>query len=62
MVEISGRLFVETPKNRKRRRTIYPRFTPGGWPLAGMAARIEDVRKEQEAGTSPLGQRGRPSG
>jgi hypothetical protein len=28
VVEIGGRLFTETPKNRKRRRTIYPRRRP----------------------------------
>jgi hypothetical protein len=56
VVEISGQLYVEAPKNRKFRRTIYPRLTPGGYPLAGrLAARIEEVRAEQEAGTNPLG-------
>jgi integrase len=56
VVEIRGHLFVETPKNRKWRRTIYPRFTPWGWPLADVVtARIEAVRQEQEAGTNPLG-------
>jgi integrase len=33
VVEISGRLYVEAPKNRKFRRTIYPRQTPAGYPL-----------------------------
>jgi integrase len=28
VVEIGGQLFTEAPKNRKRRRTIYPRRTP----------------------------------
>lgn len=40
VVEISGHLFVETPKNRKWRRTMYPRFTPGadaGPPLEAVA-------------------------
>jgi len=47
---------VEAPKNRKRRRTIYPRRTPGGYPLAErLAARIEQARAEQEAGANPLG-------
>jgi hypothetical protein len=56
VIEVRGHLFVVTPKNRKWRRTIYPRFTPRGWPLADMvAARIEAVRLEQEAGTSPMG-------
>jgi hypothetical protein len=40
----------ETPENRKFRRTIYPRRTPGGYPLAErLAARIEEARAEQEA-------------
>jgi integrase len=56
VVEISGRLYVEAPKNRKRRRTIYPRLTPGGYPLASrLAARIEEAGAEQEAGANPLG-------
>jgi integrase len=56
VVEIGGRLYVEAPKNRKFRRTIYPRLTPGGYPLAErLAARIEEARAEQEAGTNPLG-------
>lgn len=56
VVEISGQLYVEAPKNRKFRRTIYPRLTPGGYPLAErLAARIEEARAEQEAGTNPLG-------
>jgi integrase len=56
VVEISGQIYVEAPKNRKFRRTIYPRLTSGGYPLAErLAARIEKARAEQEAGTSPLG-------
>jgi integrase len=56
VVEISGRLYVEAPKNRKFRRTVYPRLTPGGYPLAErLAARTEEARAEQEAGTNPLG-------
>ena len=56
VVEVRGHLFVEAPKNRKWRRTIYPRATPGGWPLAEMAAaRIKEVRQEQAAGRNPLG-------
>jgi integrase len=42
----------------KRRRTASTagRSTPGGYPLAGrLAARIEEARAEQEAGTNPLG-------
>jgi hypothetical protein len=56
VVEVGGSLYVEAPKGRKRRRTIYPRRTPGGYPLADMiAARTEAVRAEREAGTNPLG-------
>uniref|UniRef100_UPI0026138CFB tyrosine-type recombinase/integrase n=1 Tax=Trebonia sp. TaxID=2767075 RepID=UPI0026138CFB len=56
VVEVGGRLYVEAPKNRKFRRTIYPRRTPGGCPLAErLAARIEEARAEQEAGSNPLG-------
>jgi integrase len=56
VVEVAGHLFVEAPKNRKHRRTVYPRRTPAGYPLAErLAARIEEARAEQEAGTNPLG-------
>ena len=56
VVEVAGRLFLEASKGRKRRRTIYPRRTPVGYPLAErLAARIEEARAEQEAGTNPLG-------
>ena len=56
VVEVAGHLYVEAPKNRKYRRTIYPRRTPGGYPIAErLAARIEAARAEQEDGTNPLG-------
>jgi integrase len=56
VVEISGQIYAEAPKNRKFRRTIYPRRTPAGYPLAErLAARIGDARAEQEAGANPLG-------
>jgi integrase len=56
VVEVAGHLYVEAPKNRKFRRTVYPRRTPGGYPLAErLTARIEAARAEQEAGTNPLG-------
>ena len=32
VVEVAGHLYVEAPKNRKYRRTIYPRRTPAGYP------------------------------
>jgi integrase len=56
VVEVGGRLYVEAPKNRKFRRTIYPRRTPGGYPLAEqLTARVEEARAEQEAGSNALG-------
>jgi integrase len=56
VIEVRGHLFVEAPKNRKWRRTIFPGTTPAGCPLAEMtAARIEEVRQEQSAGRNPLG-------
>jgi integrase len=56
VIEVAGHLYLEAPKNRKRRRTIYPRTTPAGYPLAAcLAARIKQARAEQDAGTNPLG-------
>jgi hypothetical protein len=56
VVEVAGHLYVEPPKGRKRRKTIYPRVTPGGYPLAErLAVRIAAARFEQAAGTNPLG-------
>ena len=56
LVEVAGHLYVEAPKCRKFRATIYPVRTPDGYPLAGkLDARIEQARAEQQAGTSPLG-------
>ena len=56
VVEVAGHLYVEAPKNRKYRKTIYPRATPAGYPLAErLAARIEQASAEQAAGTNPLG-------
>ena len=34
VIEVAGHLYLEAPKNRKYRRTIYPRRTPAGYPLA----------------------------
>jgi integrase len=56
VVEVAGHLYVEAPKNRKFRRTIYPRRTPAGYPLADrLAARIDAARAGQDAGANPLG-------
>jgi integrase len=55
VVEVAGHLYLEAPKNRKYRRTIYPVRTPAGYPLAErLAARLEQARAEQAAG-NPLG-------
>ncbi len=56
VVEVAGRLYLEAPKNRKYRTTVYPRRTPSGYPLAErFAARIYADRTEQESGANPLG-------
>jgi integrase len=56
VIEVAGHLYVEAPKCRKRRKTIYPRRTPDGYPLAQkLAARIEQAAAEHQAGTNPLG-------
>jgi hypothetical protein len=56
VVEVAGHLYIEVPKCRKYRKTIYPRRTPDGYPLADkLAARIEQATAELEAGTNPLG-------
>jgi integrase len=56
VVEVGGHLYVEAPKNRKRRRTIYPRLTPAGYKLAErLVNRILAAQAEQQDGTNPLG-------
>jgi integrase len=56
VVEVAGKLYLEAPKGRKCRSTIYPARTPAGYPLAGkIAARIQQARAEQDAGANPLG-------
>jgi hypothetical protein len=56
VVEVAGHLYLEAPKNRKRRRTIYPRTTPAGYLLAErLASRLEQARAEQRVDTNPLG-------
>ena len=56
LIEVAGHLYVEAPKCRKYRSTIYPVRTPQGYPLAEkLAARIEQARAEQQAGSNPLG-------
>jgi hypothetical protein len=47
VVEVAGHLYLEAPKNRKLRRTICPRRTPAGYPLAEqLTARIQAVPPE----------------
>ena len=54
VVEVAGTLYLEAPKGRKRRSTIYPARTPAGYPLADkIAARIQQARAEQDAGDQP---------
>jgi integrase len=56
VVEVRRHLYVETPKNRKFRRTIYPRVTPDGYPLASrLASRAAEARAGQSAGRNPMG-------
>ena len=57
VIEIGGTLYVEAPKGRKQRRTIYPTRTPEGYPLADMiAARIEAAQAAQhEPAPAPSG-------
>ena len=56
VVEVAGKLYLEAPKGRKRRSTIYPASTPGGYPLADkIAARLQQARAEQAADANPLG-------
>lgn len=56
VIEIGGRQYIEPPKGRKRRRTIYPSSTPVGFPLAeALTGRLDEVRAEQSAGSNPEG-------
>ena len=56
VIEVAGQLLTGAPKGRKRRKTIYPARTPHGYPLADkIAARIQQARAEQDAGTNPPG-------
>ena len=56
LIEVAGQLYVEAPKCRKYRSTIYPVRTPQGYPLAEkLATRVEQARAEQQAGINPLG-------
>ena len=53
VIEVGGKLFLEAPKGRKRRSTIYPVRTPAGYPLAGqIAVRAGQARAERDADTT----------
>ena len=61
VVEVAGTLYLEAPKGRKRRSTIYPARTPAGYPLADkIAARIQrdpgraDRRRQPARADVPL--------
>jgi hypothetical protein len=50
LVEVAGHLYVEAPRCRKFRTTIYPVTTPDGYPLAAkLAARTGQARAERQA-------------
>ena len=34
VIEVGGKMYLEVPKNRKQRRTIYMHTIPAGYPLA----------------------------
>jgi integrase len=56
VVEVKGKQYLERPKGRKNRTTIYPVRTPAGYPLAAkIDARIEEARDEMARGLNPLG-------
>ena len=56
VIEVGGKMYLEAPKNRKQRRTIYTHTTPVGYRLAERpAARAGQARAEQAVGTNPPG-------
>jgi integrase len=56
VVEVAGKQYVERPKGRKNRTTVYPVAAPAGYPLAAkIMTRIEEVRDEMARGLNPLG-------
>ena len=56
VVEVRGKQFVEAPKFRKARKTVYPVRTPQRYPLAEkLAIRAAQARAEMKAGTNPTG-------
>ena len=55
VIEVAGHLYVKPPKNRKQRRTIYPRTTPVCYRSYPLEARTQAARADQDAGANPLG-------
>ncbi len=56
MTQAPAVIFKIPTESPQFRRTIYPRLTPAGYPLAErLAARIEEARAERDAGTNSLG-------
>ena len=41
VVEVAGHLYVEAPRNRKYRKTIYPRDTPVGYYVGSTAGVLD---------------------
>ena len=55
VIEVAGHLYVEAPKNRKYRKTIYPRRTPGRLPAR------REARRPHRAGPRRAGSRHQPA-
>ena len=56
VIEVAGHLYVEAPKCRKYRKTIYPRRTPGRLPAR------REARRPHRAGHRRAGSRHQPAG
>lgn len=55
VIEVDGKQFVEPPKERKWRTTIFPEETPSGYALSErLLQRAGEARRERELGTNPL--------
>ena len=53
VIEVGGHQYIEAPKGRKRRRTIYPVRTPAGYPLAERARRPHRGGPRRAGGRRP---------
>ena len=52
-VEVGGKVFIEEPKGRRHRTTVYPQHTPLGRPLAELLEqRIDEALQEQARGVN----------